>query len=277
MDDVNGIINYISEIIITYGLRILVAIPVFFIGLWLIKFAGKALGRILEAKHIDPSLRPFLRNLVSILLKILLVISVASMLGFEMTSFIALLGAAGLAIGMSLSGTLQNFSGGVLILMFKPFKVGDVIETQGYIGTVYEIQIFNTLVKTFDNRVVFLPNGNLANSSLINYTHQNERRVDMVFSIAYGNNADVAKQTLRELIQSDDRILKEPEPMIALSKLASSSVDFVVRVWVKNEHYWAVNFDMHEKVYNTFPTKGLSIPFPQMDVHVKNSGIGIAD
>ncbi|PKL85188.1 MAG: mechanosensitive ion channel protein MscS [Ignavibacteriae bacterium HGW-Ignavibacteriae-1] len=271
MDNINSLVNYLSEIAVIYGLKLLVAIPTLIIGLWLIKFVGKALGRILEAKHIDPSLRPFLRTLLNILLRVLLIISVASMLGFEMTSFIALLGAAGLAIGMSLSGTLQNFSGGVMILMFKPFRVGDVIETQGYIGTVYEIQIFNTLLKTFDNRVVFLPNGNLANSSLINFTHETERRVDMLFSISYGDSAEVARETLQSLIAEDDRVLPEPEPLIALSKLNNSSVDFTVRVWCKSEDYWNIYFDMHEKVYNTFPKKGLTIPFPQMDLHLKKA------
>jgi small conductance mechanosensitive channel len=155
--------------------------------------------------------------------------------------------------------------------MFKPFKVGDLIETQGYIGIVYEIQIFNTLLKTLDNRVVFLPNGNLSNSSLINYTHQTERRVDMLFSISYGDSAEVARETLKELIAEDDRVFHEPEPVIALSKLNNSSVDFTVRVWCKSVDYWGVFFNMHEKVYNTFPKKGLSIPFPQMDVHIKKA------
>jgi len=269
MDEFNVWLKYAYDMVISYGIKVIISIPILIIGLWVIKRVTKIFVAIMEARNIDVSLRPFLKNLINILLKILLIISVASMLGFEMTSFIAVLGAASLAIGMSLSGTLQNFAGGVIILLFRPFKVGDFIEAQGYTGTVYEIQIFNTLLKTIDNRVVFIPNGSLANSSLVNFSHQSTRRVDWTFAIAYGDNADTARQTIEELLKQDERILPESEIVVAVSALANSSVNFTVRAWVKSEDYWAVFWEMNEKVYKTFPRKGLHIPFPQMDVHIK--------
>jgi small conductance mechanosensitive channel len=269
MDEFNVWLKYAYDMVISYGIKVIISIPILFIGLWIIKRVTKIFVAIMEARNIDISLRPFLKNLVNILLKIMLIISVATMLGFEMTSFIAVLGAASLAIGMSLSGTLQNFAGGVIILLFRPFKVGDFIEAQGYTGTVYEIQIFNTLLKTIDNRVVFLPNGSLANSSLVNFSHQDTRRVDWTFSIAYGDNVDTARDTIDELLKQDDRVLSEPEYVIAVSALANSSVNFTVRAWVKSEDYWTVFWALNENVYKTFPQKGLHIPFPQMDVHIK--------
>ena len=191
------------------------------------------------------------------------------MVGIQMTSFIAILGAAGLAVGMALSGTLQNFAGGVMILIFKPFKNGDFIEAQGHTGTVSEIQIFNTILKTLDNKTIIIPNGGLANGSMTNYSTEEKRRVDWTFGVGYGDKTDDAKGLLLELMSEDSRILSDPAaPFVAVSELGDSSVNFAVRAWVKAEDYWGVFFDMNEKVYNTFDKKGLSIPYPQMDVHV---------
>jgi small conductance mechanosensitive channel len=209
--------------------------------------------------------------IISILLKIMLVISVLGMVGVEMTSFIAILGAAGLAVGLALSGTLQNFAGGVMILIFKPFKVGDLLEAEGYLGTVKEIQIFNTILVTPDNKTIIIPNGGLSNSSMTNYSTQELRRVDWTFGIAYGDDADKAKMVIKRLCDEDSRILKDPEPFIALSALADSSVNFAVRAWVNSGDYWGVFFDMNEKIYKTFAKEGLNIPFPQMDVHMIKS------
>jgi small conductance mechanosensitive channel len=195
-------------------------------------------------------------------------ITALGMIGVEMTSFIAILGAAGLAVGLALSGTLQNFAGGVMILLFKPYKVGDVIEAQGYTGSVKEIQIFTTILTTPDNKTVLIPNGPLATGSLTNYSTQPTRRVDWTFGIAYGDDIDKAYDVLRRLISEDEHILPEPEPFMALSALADSSVNIVVRVWVNSPDYWAVFFKMNEQVYKVFAEEGLSIPFPQMDVHV---------
>jgi small conductance mechanosensitive channel len=225
---------------------------------------------LLEKKEISPTLIPFIRGIVSVLLKILLIVSVMAMMGIEMLSFSALIGAVGLAIGMALSGTLQNFAGGVLILILKPYKPGDYIEAQGYAGTVSQIQIFNTILKTPDNKVIIIPNGGLSTGSMINYSEQTERRVDWTFGIAYGDSADKAKEVLQRLCDEDERILKDPPVFIGLSKLDNSSVNFVVRAWVKTPDYWGVFFDMNEKVYHTFEKEGLSIPFPQMDVHLHN-------
>jgi small conductance mechanosensitive channel len=252
-----------------HGPGILLTLATLLIGLWLIKIITKAASRILEKRKLDESLRPFLISLLSSLLKVMLAISVMSMVGIEMTSFIAILGAAGLAIGMALSGTLQNFAGGIMILIFKPFKVGDVIDAQGYIGSVKEIQIFNTILKTPDNKTIIIPNGGLSTGSMTNYSTEAQRRVDWTFGIGYGDNVDVAKTCLTELIKADQRILAEPAPFIAVSALADSSVNLTVRVWVNATDYWGVFFDMNENVYKTFPAKGLNIPFPQMDVHVQ--------
>ncbi len=261
--------NKIIEFAVAYGPRLLAALAVLVIGSWIIKILTRGIGKIIEKKNPDKSLNSFIKSLVGILLKTMLILSVLTMLGVEMTSFIAILGAAGLAVGLALSGTLQNFAGGVMILIFKPFKVEDVIEAQGYLGVVNEIQIFNTILKTFDNKTVIIPNGGLSTSSLTNYSSESVRRVDFTFGIAYGDSYDKAKEVLLRLINEDKRVLNEPaEPFIALSELADSSVNIVVRVWAKGEDYWGVYFDLNEKVYKVFGEEGLSIPFPQMDVHV---------
>ena len=190
------------------------------------------------------------------------------MIGIETTSFVAIIGAAGLAVGLALQGSLANFAGGVLILLFKPFKVGDVVETQGYLGKVHEIRIFNTVMKTFDNKTIIIPNGAVSGSSIVNFSTEPQRRVDMTFGIGYGDDIKKAKQILQNLVDADSRILKEPAPQIALSELGDSSVNFVVRVWCEAAEYWNIYFEMQEKVKMTFDQEGISIPFPQRDVHL---------
>jgi len=257
------------ELLLNFGPKFIGAIVVLLMGLWIIKIINKSISRLMDVKDLDASLKPFLKSLISVLLKALLVISVMGMMGIQMTSFIAILGAAGLAVGMALSGTLQNFAGGVMILIFKPFKVGEYINAQGHSGTVKEIQIFNTILKTPDNKTIIIPNGGLSTGTMINFSTETTRRVEWTFGIAYGDNSDKAKGVFGNLIQSDDRIMKDPEPFIALKELADSSVNFTVRAWVKSEDYWDVYFQMNEQVYKTFEKEGLSIPFPQMDVHVQ--------
>lgn len=257
-----------SPLIVQYGTGLIYALVVLFIGLWIVNIITRSLKKLMLKGALDASLVPFLTSLVSVGLKIMVVITALGMLGIEMTSFIALLGAAGLAVGMALSGTLQNFAGGVIILILKPFKAGDVVEAQGYIGSVKEILIFNTILTTFDNKTIILPNGGLATGSMVNYTTQVTRRVDWKFGIAYGDNSDTAKRILLELINEDPRVLRDPEPFVALSELGDSSVNFVLRAWVNAPDYWGVFFDMNEKVYKTFEKEGLHIPFPQMDVHL---------
>ncbi len=270
--DTQEIIKQITEIAVEYGPKLLGAILVWIIGSWVVKGLTKAFSKILDKRNVSESLKPFLRSLVGSILKLLLAVTVLGMVGIEMTSFIAILGAAGLAVGMALSGTLQNFAGGVMILIFKPFKVGDVIDAQGYLGSVKEIQIFNTVLTTPDNKTIIIPNGGLSTSSMTNYSTEETRRVDWTVGIAYGDDADKAELVIKRLCDEDTRILKDPEVFVAVSELADSSVNFAVRAWVKSEDYWGVFFDMNKKVYQVFAQEGLNIPFPQMDVHVhKNS------
>ncbi len=266
--DIQKYVDQLIEMAVTYGPKLILAILTFIIGSWIISGLIKSLGKVMEKKNVDPSLTPFLKSLLGVLLRVMLIISVISMVGIEMTSFIAILGAAGLAIGLSLQGTLQNFAGGVMILLFKPFKVGQFIDATGYMGTVKEIQIFNTILTTPDNKRIIIPNGALADSSMTNFSAEPTRRVDWTFGIGYGDDYDKAKEVLLSWIEADPRALKDPEPFVALSELADSSVNIVVRVWVDPADYWGLYFDMNEKVYKEFGKHGLNIPFPQMDVHL---------
>lgn len=262
----SGLIDQATTMIVAYAPKVVLALVTLIVGLWLIKRLMNLLESRLAAK--DPTLSKFLGGLIGITLKILLLISVASMVGIATTSFVAIMGAAGLAVGLALQGSLANFAGGVLILIFKPFKVGDVIEAQGYLGTVVEIQILYTVLNTFDNRRIIIPNGNLSNASLINYSAYNTRRCDMSFGIGYGDDIEKAKGIIRRLIENDERAMNDPEPMVVVGGLGDSSVDFTVRVWLKAENYWPFYFDMQENVKKTFDAEGISIPFPQRDVHL---------
>lgn len=268
MEIITDNFSAIKELIVNYGLKLAYAAGVLLIGLWIIKLIMKGLNKIMSNRHLDASLIPFLSSMANMLLKVLLVITVLSMIGIEMTSFVAILGAAGLAVGLALSGTLQNFAGGVMILIFRPFKVGDLIDAQSYLGVVKEIQIFVTILTTLDNKTIIIPNGPLANGSLVNFSTQETRRVDWEFGIAYGDKTEDAMAILNELMEADERILKDPLPFVGVSALADSSVNIVTRAWVAAENYWPVFFDMNQKVYNQFNAKGIKIPFPQMDVHM---------
>jgi len=256
------------ELVVTYGGKILLAIITLLIGLWLIKKLTRGLKRFFEMRSFDMTLQTFLISMISIILKILLLISVIMMLGVQMTSFIAILGAAGLAFGMALSGTLQNFAGGVVLLILKPFKVGDFIEAQGYSGTVKEMQIFHTVLNTPDKKTVILPNGSLSSGSMINYSSEPVRRLEWTFGIGYNDNIDKAREIIMDVIIADERILKDPEPFVGLISLGDSSVNLVTRVWVNSPDYWDVFFFINEKVKKEFDNKGISIPFPQHDVHL---------
>lgn len=268
MENVNTFWEDYSPLIVEYGTSLIYALLVLIIGLMVVKMITKSLRKMMLKSNLDASLVPFLSSLLGTILKIMVVISALGMLGIEMTSFIAILGAAGLAIGMALSGTLQNFAGGVMILIFKPFKVGDFIDAQGHSGSVKEIQIFNTILNTPDNKVIIIPNGGLSTGSMTNFSALATRRVDWTFGIAYGDDMAKAEEVLKKLIAADKRILSDPEPFIALSALADSSVNIVVRAWVNSADYWGVYFDMNKAVYNTFEKDGLNFPFPQLDVHL---------
>lgn len=253
---------------VSLGSKLLVAVVVFIIGRWLIRRINRLVVTLMKKRNVEASLFSFIKSVVGITLNFVFIIILISILGIETSSFIALFASAGVAVGMALSGTLQNFAGGVMILLFKPFKVGDFIEAQGQSGTVMEIQIFNTILCTPDNKVIIVPNGGLSTGITMNYSTASNRRVDWVFSISYGDSYDKAKEVIARLLENDGRVLKAPAYFIALTELNDSSVNIVVRAWVRAVDYWGVFFDMNERVYKTFSEENLHIPFPQLDVHV---------
>lgn len=253
---------------VSLGSKLLVAVVVFIIGRWLIRRINRLVVTLMKKRNVEASLFSFIKSVVGITLNFVFIIILISILGIETSSFIALFASAGVAVGMALSGTLQNFAGGVMILLFKPFKVGDFIEAQGQSGTVMEIQIFNTILCTPDNKVIIVPNGGLSTGITMNYSTASNRRVDWVFSISYGDSYDKAKEVIARLLENDGRVLKDPAYFIALTELNDSSVNIVVRAWVRAVDYWGVFFDMNERVYKTFSEENLHIPFPQLDVHV---------
>ena len=249
-------LNFLVE----YGPNVIGALAALVIGLWTIRWILKLVNRGMSKSKVDDSLKPFLVSLVGAGLKVMLAISIMSMLGIVMTSFIAILASAGLAVGLALSGTLQNFAGGVMILLFKPFKVGDYIEAQGYSGTVKDIQIFVTTLTTPDNRSILIPNGGLSNGALINYSSRTTRRVDWAVGVANGENIEKVRGVVRKLIDDDPRILDDPASFIKVGELAGSAINFTIRGWVKADDYWDVFFDMNEKIYTAFEVEGISIP-----------------
>ena len=253
---------------IDLGGRILAALIIFILGKILVNWANKLFAKMLEKRKVDASIQSFLKSIVNITLLVLLFLAVIGKLGIELTSFAALLASVGVAVGMALSGNLSNFAGGVIILVFRPYKVGDYIEAStGAAGTVTDIQIFHTVLTTPDNKVVFAPNGAMSGAVVTNYSRKNTRRVDFLFGVEYGTDFNQAKSIIMEVINKDSRILKDPAPFVELSALADSSVNITVRVWVNAADYWAVNFDMNKNVYATFNEKGISFPFPQLTVH----------
>ncbi len=258
----------ITQLAVQWGGQFLLALLVLAVGLWLTGWIARRIDHRMELLGVEVTLRRFLRSLISLALKVLVVITVASMLGVATTSFIAVLGAAGLAVGLALQGSLSNFAGGVLLILFKPYKVGDYVEMQGIGGTVDSIQLLNTVLRTPDNKQVFVPNGPVANGNITNFSAQPTRRVDMQFGIGYGSSIDLAKTTLAELLQADARVLSDPPAQIVVAELAGSSVNLKVRAWTATENYWGVFFDMQEAVKKRFDAVGLEIPFPQRDVHL---------
>ena len=266
--------EYIQELItkglnfcVESGKSIIIAILIYIVGKAVIMLANRMLQKMLNRKHIDPTIQTFLKSLANILLMVLLIISVVSALGINTTSFAALLASAGVAVGMALSGNLQNLAGGIVVLLFRPFKVGDYIEAQGVGGTVQEIQIFHTILNTPDNKKIYLPNGSLSSGNITNYSKEPTRRVDFTICIDYGESIDKVREVLMEIVTNDQRVLTTPEPVIALNALADSSVNIALRVWVKSEDYWAVYWETNEKIYNEFNRRGINSPFPQLTVH----------
>lgn len=253
---------------VQFATSLIMSILVWLIGAWLVKRVVSLAETTMDKRKVEPTLHSFLVNIISFILKAVLIIVVASMIGVETASLIAMLGAAGLAIGLALQGSLANFAGGILILMFKPFKAGDVIEAQGYLGRVVEIQIFNTILRTLDNQRVIMPNAILSNGCVKNIFVEPTRRVDLKFGVSYGDDLIQVKQILSDIVAADERILKEPSVDIFIAEHGASSINILVRPWVNSEDYWQVYFGLTEKVKLAFDEEGITIPFPQRDVHL---------
>ncbi len=256
--------------LMSYGLNVVAAILIFVIGKWLARILVNVLGKVMDKGKVDATIASFFKNIAYAAVLILVVVAALNKLGVQTTSFVAILGAAGLAVGLALQGSLANFAAGIILILFKPFKIGDFIEAGGAMGTVQEIQIFNTIINTLDNRCVIIPNAKVTGDNITNFTNVDKRRVDLVFSISYHDNIKKAKEALETVVASDKRILKDPKPVIAVSELAESSVNLVCRPWVKPEDYWDVYFSVTEQGKLELEKNGITIPFPQRDVHVYN-------
>ncbi|HBO95856.1 MAG: mechanosensitive ion channel protein [Pseudomonadales bacterium] len=266
--DLQPLMDKAVEMVMLYAPKLILAIVTLIVGLWLINMMSKGIGFVLEKRSLDVSLQRWLTTILSIVLKACLLISVISMIGVQTTSFIAMLGAAGLAIGLALQGSLTNFAGGVLILFFKPYKVGDYIKTNGEEGFVESIDIFYTFLRTMDSRHVILPNGPLANGNLVNYTMDEVRRVELSVGISYHNRFEDAETALFKMIGEESRVLSDPPPFIGVTGYGDSSIDLTIRAWVKNADYWPVFFDLNKRIKPALDNANISIPFPQRDVHL---------
>lgn len=253
---------------IDLGIKIATALAIFLVGKFVVRLVVSAIAKLMQKQEVDKTLETFICNLVRTALMVVVVIAAIGAIGIETTSFIAIFGAAGLAVGLALQGSLSNFASGVLIVLFRPYRVGDWIEAAGISGSVEQVQILTTILKTGDNKQIIVPNSQIMDSIITNYSANDTRRVDMVVGVSYSDDIDKVRETIMELIAADDRILAEPAPRIAVSQLADSSVNFIVRPWVKTSEYWDVLFDLTEAVKKRFDKEGISIPFPQQDVHL---------
>lgn len=262
------ILKQLQAVVAEYGLQVVGALVTLLIGIWIAKLLAKAVRRVLKKREVDETLTKFLVSLIKIGLITFVIISAAAQIGIQTASFVAIIGAAGLAIGFALQGSLSNLAAGVMLIIFKPIKIGDYIEGGGSAGSVESIGIFVTTLVTPDNKVVIVPNSTMTNGNITNYSAKDQRRVDMVFGIGYGDDIDKAKKAIEEVLDADSRILKDPAPMIVVSELGDSSVNFNVRPWVNSTDYWAVYFATTEKIKKKFDEQNISIPFPQRDVHV---------
>lgn len=262
------VLQKIIDMALSAGKHILIAGVLFVVGRFIVRMLNRVVSKMLQRRHVDAGVQTFLRSLVNIVLNILLVITVIGALGVNTTSFAALLASAGVAIGMALSGNLQNLAGGLIVLLFKPYRVDDFIEVQGVQGKVREIQIFHTILVTVDNKVVYIPNGSTSSAVIVNYSREATRRVEWTIGIDYGEDVERARTAITEVLEADSRVLKEPAPFVAVSTLADSSVNIVVRVWVATENYWDVYHDTYRRIYDTFNGKGINFPFPQQTVHI---------
>lgn len=267
---VSDIYDSVTSFALTFVIKLVQVALIWFVGRWLGRRLINIVKAVMDRRAGNETVRGFLLSLIDVVIMLVLLIIIIGVIGIDTSSFIALFASAGVAVGMALSGTLQNFAGGVIILLFRPFKVGDFIEAQGVSGTVKEIQIFNTLVHTGDNKVILLPNGPVSTGIINNYSREPKRRLDFTFSIAYGDDYEKAKEVLLRLIKEDSRVLDNPAaPFVALSALGASSIDITVRVWCKQEDYWGIKFDLNKKVYEIFPKEGLNFPYQTLTLHVE--------
>jgi len=264
----DSIVAMLSTTGVDFGIRVVTAVAIFYIGRLIVSLLTRGLRKLLEKQQVDKTLETFVCNLVRVALLAFVVVAAINSLGVQTASFIAVLGAAGLAVGLALQGSLSNFAAGVLIVMFRPYKVGDWIEAAGVSGSVLEVQILTTAMKTGDNKRVIVPNSQIMGSIITNYSAHDTRRVDLVVGVSYSDDLDKVRETLKSIVAADDRILDDPAVTIAVSELADSSVNFVVRPWVRTADYWAVLFDLTETIKKRFDAESISIPFPQRDVHI---------
>lgn len=262
------LIDRLYDVSLNAGKHIIAALLVLMVGRLLVKLLNRLVAKMLDRRHIDVGVQSFLRSAVNILLTTLLVVSVIGALGINTTSFAAMLASAGVAVGMALSGNLQNFAGGIVVLLFKPYKVGDWIESQGVEGSVVEIQIFHTILRTADNKIVFVPNGSMSTAVVTNYSREATRRLQWTVGVDYGEDVERVKVVVTEVLKNEPRILSEPQPLIVVEALADSSVNIMVRVWVKQEDYWDVHYEMYQKIYDSFNAAGINFPYPQQTVHI---------
>ena len=268
--DYNELFNHMLQQSLWIALKIILAIAIYYVGKLITNWILRIMDRAFTRREVEVSLRTFLRSMVKVVMTILVILAAIQTLGINTTSFLALFASAGLAIGMALSGTLQNFAGGVIILLLRPYRIGDYITAQGQSGTVKDIGLFSTQLSTPDNRIIYVPNSAISTSIVDNYSQPTTRRIDWNITISYGDDIDVARQAILEILNADSRVLSEPAaPMVAVKELGDSAVVLLVRCWVANNDYWNLNFDINEQIYKQLPLKGINFPFPQMDVHIK--------
>ena len=270
--DYNQLLNDLISQAMWIALKIVLALVIYMVGKWITNWIIRLMDRSFERRKVDASLRIFLRSMVKVVMYVLVVLAAIQTLGINTTSFVAIFASAGLAVGMALSGTLQNFAGGVILLLLRPYRVGDYITSQGQSGTVKAIGLFSTQLSTGDNRTIFVPNSAISTSIIDNYSHATTRRIDWNIAISYGDDVDVARQAILAMLTNDNRVLNEPaEPMVALKELGDNAVVLLVRCWTANSDYWGLYFDINERIYKELPTKGINFPFPQLDVHIKQN------
>lgn len=261
-------LEFVTKGLVGFFWDILICVVIYVVARWIIRYLDRLLARIFERRNVEISLGKFVRSIVRAALYAIVIITIVRKLGIDTSSLVALLASVGVAIGMALSGTLQNFAGGVMILLLRPFRIGDYVQTQGIEGSIKEIKLFNTVINTVDNKLITLPNGPIVNNIINNFSAENRRRVDMTVHLSYGDDYDVARKAILDIINADGRVEKGTEPFVALSKLGDSSLEITIRIWAKSEDYWGLYFDLTEKFYKELPAKGLHFPFPQLDVHV---------